>query len=414
MLSTARLTLTALLLAALTACPDDKPSGTGPEGSGQEPRRPLYERAVEALGGRERLAAVTYLETRSSVTESGRVRAVTSITRRPDRCRLEIETGIAEIVLGQGEQGPWATLDGMPTTVGKADERGLAQHLALVEMGLLAGLETHEGCRIEETASTDGLEWLEVQFREEGLGPYRLGFDPQSARLQRVDWRERTGGREQAIRLELSDYREVDGIWTAFRGRFLTETGIVLAENVVETMSFTPPTDDVAAAARFEGPSAPVASEALPLEGAALLAAARTHRAPLLTVAWLKVEEGGEGLATARDLDAWIDRQKIVRTGPTMVLFSEGQASRAAVPVLIAEGTEWPAGEESDPQLGEMPAAEALSWPLPRDASENEAAMTRVLAAAKTGLSLPIEAALSPRLVLWTDEHVLIQVPVQR
>jgi len=398
-----------LLAAALCGCPGGSPQGDPPVGPDRNGLA-LVERAIEALGGRERLETIAGIHTVSHSVGRGVRHEIEATTMLPDRCRLQIDTGYARIVNGRNGEETWSTLDGLPTEVNRDDRRAVSQHLAQVEMALLAGLRTRRGCRLEDEGCEDGLRWLEARFAEEDLGPYRLAFDPESYLLRRLEWREDTGHGRTEVSLELSDYREVDGVMTAYRGVF-REGDEIIARNLVKSVRFLG-SGEIAQPA-FEGPTEKASADPEPITPAIRDRIVR-HDSPSLDTYWLEAEDCEvKGLGSR--LREWISDLEIASNAPPIQLLDadSGAPLGLAIPVEMPPAPPAPRGRD-DPVYRRLEACSYLSVALRVPEGEKDRRLPAVLAILQERASPPAsgDEAL-PRTIRWPGGIVQVQVPTR-
>ena len=356
------------------------------------PRLPFLERATEALGGRERLTAI-----RSFATgiEQGRPLHARVIQELPGRYRQDVDTCDARQVLAIDGQVAWASLDDVPVPLVADEIEHLREQVLLGRLSFLVGLDDPD-VRVEDLGLTGGLRWIEVTFEREGFGPYRLGFDPETALVRQAAWETTSYGHRWKVRATLTfeDYRLVDGIMVPFKATHALD-GLELAVTRVEQVVFNP---ELAASVfqQAERPDRPVIIRrpVAPLRAALL-------EGPDLDPA-----------GANRELARFVDRDGVIRNGPEfrVVGREDGVVTALGMPVKVT-GVQPELGEGKGPAIRSLPGYEALTLVIqdPRE-SEREAARTRLLDEARL---LSLKPAGPFREVVWSGRIEQVQLPVR-
>ena len=199
----------------------------------------LLARAIEALGGHERLSLVRSVVSRTVANEAGRRTEARISIALPGRYRHDVSTRGARLVHASNGDTTWSTLDDVPVPVEEADLLRLEEQMAMVRCGLLVGLEEDTTVTITELGLRDGLDWLEVGFEEGDVGPFLLGFALDTAMLSRVEWKASMKSRltKASMSVTFSDFRKIDGIMVGFAATISVDDE-VLAKETIEEISF--------------------------------------------------------------------------------------------------------------------------------------------------------------------------------
>jgi hypothetical protein len=299
------------------ACDD-----SGPPGNSLAPPTPrvapLLERAVSALGGREVLAGVQTLETRSELQEKGRALSVRVRAILPNHYRHDISMGDALLSHGTDGKTAWAMLDGVQVPLEASEEQRLREQMALTRISLLVSLTDTAVAQVRELSPSDGCEWLEVELPAEDLGPYRLGFDAKTHLMTRANWEAKLPGqiRKSTISLEFSDHRPTGGLMVPFQASFGIGDAREAQDRTREVV-VNGPLD----AAVFAAP--PVASEA-PIVTHEVSEVPEVVLDPLTKDAAL-----GEGA-----VEAWVEEQRWTRNGPTWQEWQNERVLAVGIPIM--------------------------------------------------------------------------------
>lgn len=201
--------------------------------------RTLLSRGIEALGGHERLSRARTVVSRTVGTESGRRTEARISIALPDRYRHDLVTSGARLVHATDGITTWSTIDHVPVPIEEADLLRLQEQMAMVHCGFLVGIDGDDAVTTKELGLRDGLDWLEVEFKERDVGPFLLGFSPETAMLSRAEWKASMEGRltKAAMSVTFSDFRMVDGIMVGFTATISVDDKL-LARETIEEIAF--------------------------------------------------------------------------------------------------------------------------------------------------------------------------------
>jgi len=280
----------------------------------------LLARAIQALGGRERLSAVEAFETRFVATQPGVVMRGRMRQRIPDCFRLEQDVWNAHLVHVIHGREAWKTIDGVHMAVEDYDRRQMEEQGFLARMSLLVGLLDDETVEIKGLGVQDGFEWIEVAVKHSDLGPYQLGFDRKEVLLRRVRFKTDVYGRRDRVdlTLRLEDYRNVGGIMVPFSASYLMQ-GQEVIQDMVEEIIVNPEPD----ASLFIRPDA---------EGLPEIIERRTRTFDGLVIQGFKDDPA----RLDKRIESLLREANLERTGPWHLLYetTDDETCRAVCPVV--------------------------------------------------------------------------------
>jgi hypothetical protein len=387
----------------LASCGDGAPTpppqpGTGKSGVAAVP--PIVERAIAALGGRERLSAVRTTETVAVVDDGPlRCRVLTQVLL-PGAYRDEVETDEARFVRVWRDGAGFASLDGYRFALSNEESAAVREALRLAALALLVDVDPEHGAEIRALPAADGCERVEVRFADEPGGPYELRFDPADARMRSVRFSSHFMGRSGTTpaRLELSEWRAVDGGYAAaFRTRlFLGDdekpASVATTERVAVNATLLRET--------FEPPAgeAPVLQRDLGPETVAL---------------WERKGADGPAPADAEErLAAFVAGRGLVRRGPVFRLLA-AEESPPAVGVAVvppAAETRPSASAGESLRVTTRPGGRVLTLAGRADEASLRAGVARLSQEAAARGSAPAGPC---RVVAWSAEVAQLQLPVR-
>ncbi len=362
---------------------------------------PLLARAIAAMGGRERLAAVRTTES-VAVVEDGPMRYRVRVQiLLPDAYRDEIETEEARFVRVWRDGKGFAALDGLPFELSPEETSALRDSLRLNSLSLLVDVDRAHGAEVKELPPIDGCERLEVRYAAEPKGPYELRFDAATARLKSVRFASTFIGRpgRSPARLELEDWRPVEGgVFGAFAAKLFIDDDVVPAI-VTKTESLAVNSTLVREA--FDPPTgaAPILVRDLGAETVAL---------------WERKGPDGPAPADAEEkLAAYVLSRGLVRRGPVFrLLAAEESPPAVGVAVVPPRSETRPSATGNDSlRVTTRPGGRVLTVAV-------RAGEEKVLHAAATRLVNDASergyvAAGPCRVVSWSRELVQLQLPVR-
>ncbi len=359
------------------------------------PTTPLLTRAIKAHGGQERLSLVRAVESQLIGSEAGRETKARLRMVLPDRYRHDIDIAAARLVHGAVGEDTWSTLDGVPVLWTETDVLRLQEQMALVRCGLLVDLESDPEVSTEELGFRDGLEWLKVEFESGDVGPFRLGFDPDTSLLTRAEWNASVEGRARKVLMSmaLSDFRQVDGVVVGFQSAIAVD-GEVLARQELQEVSFEP-VDDMEI---FRQPEAmtvsPIVDRTLSGEGMVIMDT---------------LGDDPENAQTV--LDAFIDQAALKKNGPAFRDLEGERVVALGVPVELTGSEVAPAAAREAPRLTREAPHRVLSTVViePEPDTLKLAEQRLRDRAATTGLVV----AGPVRRVTWKESIVQVQLPVK-
>lgn len=207
--------------------------------SSTDDERTLLARGIEARGGRERLSRIRTVVSRAVGIESGRRTEARISIALPDRYRHDVVTRGARLVHATDGSTTWSTIDQVPVPVEEVDLLRLQEQMAMVRCGVLVGIDGDDAVTTKELGLRDGLDWLEVEFKERDVGPFLLGFSPEATLLTRAEWKASMTGRltKAAMSVTFSDFRSIDGIMVGFTATISVDEE-VLAQETIEEIAF--------------------------------------------------------------------------------------------------------------------------------------------------------------------------------
>ncbi len=199
---------------------------------------------LEAIGGRQRIAALTGLRM-SGVVVVGETRVrFTMIAARPNRVRLETGgNGRTLINATDGEEAPWEFDTGTwPPRYRAMNEAAAKSFTADAEFDdpLVAGAA--RGFTLEYAGETevDGQKMLRVLVTRKLADTFALLLDEETYFIVlRVEQRTTAGGRKRQIITRYDDFRPVDGILLPHRLTVMTD-GRVEQQMVMEKIETNP------------------------------------------------------------------------------------------------------------------------------------------------------------------------------
>lgn len=370
----------------------------GRQGYEQSKKRtgpPLLELAIAAHGGEDNLRGITTIQSRAIGEESGRhTEAYVSIAL-PDRYHHEVVTGDARLILASDGKNTWSTLDGVPVPVEDADLLRLQEQMAMARCGFLVGLEEDPKVTTTELGVRDGLDWLEVDFEESEVGPFLLGFDPETHLLARAEWMASMKGRfrKVAMSVAFSDYRAVKGIMIGF-GATISVDGRELAK---ETLSEVTLGSDISPEL-FAQPTAPAVSPIMD----------RTStRGPLVMLS----EIPGDPADAEKIVSTFLDEFEISANGPAFRDVRDEKTIAVGVPVHLPKSSPPPPARTGAPRyLVESSQRMLTTVVTEADEEKLRAAQKRLLDHAEEAR---VEATGAFRHVTWKDSIVQVQLPVK-
>ncbi len=215
-----------------------------------DPAADIAQIHVEAIGGRQRLAALTGLRMSGVVIMGGqRVRFI-MIAARPDRVRLETESNGRTLVnASNGVEPAWEFDTGTwPPHYRLMSEAAAKAFTADAEFDdpLVAGLE--RGFVLEYAGETevDGRKLLRVLVTRNLRDTFTLLLDEETYFiLLRVEERTTAGGRKRQIVTRYDDFRPVEGVLLPHKVTLLTDGRIeqqMLMEKIEANPELTPET----------------------------------------------------------------------------------------------------------------------------------------------------------------------------
>jgi hypothetical protein len=368
----------------------------------------LLDRAIAAAGGAERLASIRAIEARSRGEQLGRAYQVTVQRLLPDLYRHDVEVSDARLVQATDGAEIWATLDDYPIPVTPEEADSLRESWRLGQASMLYPLQSIPGIKIRQDAGDETGEVLRVTFPEDPKfpgtpqKPYALVFDRVQLLLRRIEFDAMIFGnkREGQTRIELLDYRNVEGVMIPF-GAKISVNGNLEQEERVEQVLINPAiSPDL-----FRKPPAPTD----------LVIKKRTS--PEATVALLEQHGDKPDAEEAEEtLNRYAKKHDLARNGPLFRLQPVGDSSLPAVgmPIAPPPATTRPSSRPTTrelPRIAVLPSRTILTTTISGTTpASRPAAIERLLTRAR-------EDGLEPdgpcKIVLWSADVVQLQLPVR-
>ncbi len=199
---------------------------------------------LSAIGGRERLSALTGLRMSGFVTVAGKRVRFTMIAARPNRVRLETgDNGRSLVNASDGVEPAWEFDTGTwPPRYRAMSDAAAKAFTADAEFDdpLVAG--PARGFRLEYAgeAEIDGRKFLRVLVTKNLMDTFTLLIDEETYFIVlRVEQRTTTGGRKRQIVTRYDDFRPVDGVLLPHRVTLMTD-GRVEQQMVMEKIETNP------------------------------------------------------------------------------------------------------------------------------------------------------------------------------
>jgi hypothetical protein len=375
----------------LSACGDDAPAPPAKPGGPS-----VLERAIDAMGGRERLEALRAARTKATVAQDGMTFPVETTIASPDRLHVVIDREDArfERVL-VGEEG-FGVFDGVPYDLSSEEIASDRQSLRVAEIALLTRLLSPDAT-VKAAPPLDGSERLEVRFESEPEGPFELRFDATTARLRSIHWQATIAGRRGRPRAAMTygDWRSIDGVLAAFA---LTTTveGEPPSTSTLTSLSWEAPDPKV-----FERPKGPppIFTRDLGPETVAL---------------WERSgDDGPDSGAAAEKLAAFVTSRGLQKRGPIFRLLTETDTTPlVGVAVAPPAAETRPSSSSVDSlRVTTLPAGRVLTVAVPKpDDAALKAAATRLK---EEAARLGYEAAKPPLVVGWSDDMAQVRLSVR-
>lgn len=175
---------------------------------------------IEAIGGQKRVEALAALRATGQVNSAGRQLRFTMTAARPDRIRLETESGGRTLVqASDGKEPPWQFDTGTwPPKYQEMPKANIKTFTADAEFDdpLVAG--KRRGYEIEHAgeAEVDGRRLLRVLVTRNRTEKFHLLLDPETYLiLLRVEPRQGASGKPQLMITRFEDFRPVSGVLLA-------------------------------------------------------------------------------------------------------------------------------------------------------------------------------------------------------
>jgi hypothetical protein len=219
---------------------------------------------VEALGGRERIAALAAMRASGEVDTGGKRVRFTLTAARPDRVRLETAGGGSRTLVQatDGREPPWEFDTGswppryqtMPENVARAFAAD-----AEFDDPLVAGRARGFEFEYAGDAQIEGHAYLRVLVKRNPGQSFAILIDADTYMIaMRTEKRQGAGGKATQIVTRYEDYRPVDGVLLPHRitvtvdGRVLQQTVIeaIIANPELTVETFTRPKSAIDAAPR--------------------------------------------------------------------------------------------------------------------------------------------------------------------
>jgi hypothetical protein len=378
-------------------------------GSEPKPGEPsVVDRAIEAAGGAANLGAIRSIESRSRGAQLGR--SYRAVVQRilPDRYRHDVEVSDAHYVQATDGADIWATLDDYAVPVHPDEEEALRLSWRLSQISTLLPLKSVADLKVREEREDDGRAVVRITFPPDSRrpashrGPYTLHFDGATSLLRQIDFEAVIFGadRERPTRIELLDYRRVDGVMVPFEER-ISVAGKLEQEERIEQVLINPSID----LSRFRRPEPPRDLVIRDRTAAEVTVAILEQRSP-------RPEAAADAEA---DLARYLAKHDLVPNGPSFRLqpVAERDVPAVGVPILPPPPETRPASRPAtreQARIAELPRRRVLTTVIPADdPAARSAAIERLLAhAGAAGL----EPAGPCKIVLWSAEVVQLQLPV--
>lgn len=196
---------------------------------------------LEAIGGRERVAALTALRATGQVTAGKRQVRFTLVAARPDRVRLETEAGVRMLVQGyDGAEPPWE----FDTGTWPPKYRDMAESVAKTFVAdaefddpLIAGEARGYTFDYAGEVETEKRKLLRLLVTRKFTDTFSLLLDPQTFFIvMRAEDRTTAAGRKTQVVTYYDDFRPVGGVLLPHKitvtteGRIMQETKILRIE----------------------------------------------------------------------------------------------------------------------------------------------------------------------------------------
>lgn len=192
---------------------------------------------VEAIGGRERLAALASFRANGSVVVAGQEMRFTMTAARPNRVRLETERGGRMLVQGtDGNEPAWEyDSDAQPPRVRAMTEGAAKTFVADAEFDdpLVGGVERGYAFDFAGEMEIDGRKFLRLLVSRKLQEPFSVLLDPGTYLLvMRIEQRTTVLGRKVQVMTRYGDFRPVQGVLlphevtTVIEGRTSQQTKI--------------------------------------------------------------------------------------------------------------------------------------------------------------------------------------------
>jgi hypothetical protein len=199
---------------------------------------------VEALGGIERIEALTAMRATGQVVAGGKRVRFTLTAARPDRVRLETENGARTLVQGtDGKEGPWEFDTGswppryrvMPESAA----RGFAAD-AEFDDPLVAGAARGYAFDFGGETTADGRKMTRLLVTKNLTETFAVLLDLETKMIVlRVESRTSAGGRTLQVLTRYDDYRTVEGVMLPHRVTVIAD-GAVKQQTVIERIDANP------------------------------------------------------------------------------------------------------------------------------------------------------------------------------
>lgn len=193
---------------------------------------------LEAIGGRERVAALNALRATGQVSAAGQTLTFRMVAARPARLRLETESGGRIRVQGtDGVRPAWEFDSAQARSGARAMSDSVARTFvsdAEFDDPLIAGRERGFTLEFAGESEVDGRKQFRVLVTRAGSEPCTLGVDASSYLIvQRTEQRATAIGRKVQVVTRYADFRPVEGVLlphevtTSVDGRVTQQTTIV-------------------------------------------------------------------------------------------------------------------------------------------------------------------------------------------
>lgn len=381
-------------------------------GCGDRPRSDnqpsVLDRAIVAAGGASNLAAIRSIETLSRAEQPGGRRYQATIQRLlPDRYRHDEDVYDARLVQATDGTDIWATLDDYPIPVTPGEAESLQVNWRLGQVSMLLPLQSIPGIKVKEEGRDDGFDVLRVTFPKDpklpnNSEPYRLSFDPSTSLLRQIEFDAVIfGAREPRLtRIELLDYRRVDGVMVPFASKM--SVGEERMEVHIERLAINPsiPVE------RFQRPKPPTD----------LVIATRMIPEVLVAILEQHGSRPGPVADAEADLARYVDKHSLSRNGLPFRLqpLSEDDLPAVGVPIAAAPADTRPTTRPTtreQPRIAVLPACTALTTVVPgNDPAARSAAIERLLSRARAEGSEPAGPC---KIVVWSPDILQLQLPVR-